>query len=51
MLELVHERRAKVLKVAIDEIKANTHKLACRQIEKIVRLPEDLGVGGGAAPS
>ncbi|KAG6431021.1 hypothetical protein SASPL_109096 [Salvia splendens] len=42
-LDRYREIRAYVL-LAIDEIKANTHKLACRQIEKIVRLPEDLGV-------
>lgn len=37
-------RRAELLEAAIDEIKANTHKLACRQVEKILRLPEDLGL-------
>ncbi|KAH6789544.1 isopentenyltransferase 7 [Perilla frutescens var. frutescens] len=35
--------RAELLEAAIDEIKANTYKLACNQVEKILRLPEDLG--------
>lgn len=37
-------RRAELLGAAIQEIKANTHKLACRQVEKILMLPEDLGI-------
>lgn len=37
-------KRAELLEAAIDEIKANTHKLACRQVEKILKLPEDLGL-------
>ncbi|XP_057806175.1 adenylate isopentenyltransferase 5, chloroplastic-like [Salvia miltiorrhiza] len=36
--------REELLAAAIDEIKANTHELAYRQVEKIMRLPEDLGV-------
>lgn len=37
-------RRAELLRAAIHEIKVNTHKLASRQVDKILRLPEDLGV-------
>ena len=37
------ETRAKLLKAAIDEIKMNTCKLACRQVEKILRMREEFG--------
>ncbi|KAK4433982.1 Adenylate isopentenyltransferase 5, chloroplastic [Sesamum alatum] len=37
------ETRAKLLKAAIDKIKTNTCKLACRQVEKILRMREELG--------
>ncbi|KAL2228452.1 UNVERIFIED_CONTAM: Adenylate isopentenyltransferase 5, chloroplastic [Sesamum indicum] len=37
------ETRAKLLKAAIDEIKVNTCKLACRQVEKILRMREEFG--------
>ncbi|KAL2235548.1 UNVERIFIED_CONTAM: Adenylate isopentenyltransferase 5, chloroplastic [Sesamum indicum] len=37
------ETRAKLLKAAIDEIKMNTCKLACRQVEKILRIREEFG--------
>lgn len=36
--------RAELREAALDEIKANTYKLACCQVEKILRLPEDLGL-------
>ncbi|KAL2230640.1 UNVERIFIED_CONTAM: Adenylate isopentenyltransferase 5, chloroplastic [Sesamum indicum] len=37
------ETRAMPLKTAIDEIKMNTFKLACRQIEMILRMSEEFG--------
>ncbi|KAL2228334.1 UNVERIFIED_CONTAM: Adenylate isopentenyltransferase 5, chloroplastic [Sesamum indicum] len=37
------ETRAKLFKAAIDEIKINTCKLACRQVEKILRMREEFG--------
>ncbi|KAK4388524.1 Adenylate isopentenyltransferase 5, chloroplastic [Sesamum angolense] len=37
------ETRAKLLKAAIGEIKTNTCKLACRQVEKILRMREEFG--------
>ncbi|KAL2231005.1 UNVERIFIED_CONTAM: Adenylate isopentenyltransferase 5, chloroplastic [Sesamum indicum] len=37
------ETSAKVLKAAIDEIKMNTSQLACRQVEKILKMREELG--------
>ena len=37
------ETRAKLLKAAIDEIKMNTCKLACRQVETILRMREEFG--------
>ncbi|KAL2230825.1 UNVERIFIED_CONTAM: hypothetical protein Sindi_1676900 [Sesamum indicum] len=37
------ETRAKLLKAAIDEIKTNTCKLACRQVETILRMREEFG--------
>ncbi|KAL2228454.1 UNVERIFIED_CONTAM: Adenylate isopentenyltransferase 5, chloroplastic [Sesamum indicum] len=37
------ETRGKLLKAAIDEIKMNTCKLACRQVEKILRMREEFG--------
>ncbi|KAL2231014.1 UNVERIFIED_CONTAM: Adenylate isopentenyltransferase 5, chloroplastic [Sesamum indicum] len=37
------ETRAKLLKAAIDKIKRNTCKLACRQVEKILRTREEFG--------
>ncbi|KAL2228447.1 UNVERIFIED_CONTAM: Adenylate isopentenyltransferase 5, chloroplastic [Sesamum indicum] len=37
------ETRTKILKTAIDEIKINTCKLACRQVEKILRIREEFG--------
>ncbi|KAL2230638.1 UNVERIFIED_CONTAM: Adenylate isopentenyltransferase 5, chloroplastic [Sesamum indicum] len=33
--------RAKLIKAAIDEIKTNTCKLACCQVEKILRMREE----------
>lgn len=36
--------RAELLEAALDEIKANTYKLACSQVEKILRLSRDLGL-------
>lgn len=36
--------RSELLQEAIDEIKDNSCKLACYQVEKILRLSEDLGV-------
>ncbi|KAK6146129.1 hypothetical protein DH2020_019998 [Rehmannia glutinosa] len=36
------EARAKLLKAAIDEIKENTCKLSCRQLEKILIMAEQL---------
>ncbi|XP_011078659.1 adenylate isopentenyltransferase 5, chloroplastic-like [Sesamum indicum] len=35
------ETRGKLLKAAIDEIKMNSCKLACRQVEKILRMREE----------
>ncbi|KAL0367605.1 UNVERIFIED_CONTAM: Adenylate isopentenyltransferase 5, chloroplastic [Sesamum radiatum] len=37
------ETRAKLLKAAINEIKTNTCKLACRQVEKILKMREEFG--------
>ncbi|KAL2228448.1 UNVERIFIED_CONTAM: Adenylate isopentenyltransferase 5, chloroplastic [Sesamum indicum] len=37
------ETRAKLLKAAIDEIKMNRCKLACRQVKKILRMREEFG--------
>ncbi|KAL2235537.1 UNVERIFIED_CONTAM: Adenylate isopentenyltransferase 5, chloroplastic [Sesamum indicum] len=37
------DTRAKLLKAAIDEIKMNTCKFACRQVEKILRMREEFG--------
>ncbi|KAL0367604.1 UNVERIFIED_CONTAM: Adenylate isopentenyltransferase 5, chloroplastic [Sesamum radiatum] len=37
------ETRAKLLKAAINEIKMNTCKLACRQVEKILKMREEFG--------
>ncbi|XP_020547257.1 adenylate isopentenyltransferase 5, chloroplastic-like [Sesamum indicum] len=37
------ETRTKLLKAAIDEIKMNTCKLACRQVLKILRMREEFG--------
>ncbi|KAL2230835.1 UNVERIFIED_CONTAM: Adenylate isopentenyltransferase 5, chloroplastic [Sesamum indicum] len=39
------ETRAKLLKAAIDKIKRNTCKLACRQVEKILRTRRNSGGG------
>ncbi|KAL0367602.1 UNVERIFIED_CONTAM: Adenylate isopentenyltransferase 5, chloroplastic [Sesamum radiatum] len=37
------ETRAKLLKAAINEIKMNTCQLACRQVEKILKMREEFG--------
>ncbi|KAL2230829.1 UNVERIFIED_CONTAM: Adenylate isopentenyltransferase 5, chloroplastic [Sesamum indicum] len=37
------ETRAKLLKAATDKLKRNTSKLACRQVENILRMREEFG--------
>ncbi|KAL0367387.1 UNVERIFIED_CONTAM: Adenylate isopentenyltransferase 5, chloroplastic [Sesamum radiatum] len=37
------EFRSKLLKAAINEIKTNTCKLACHQVEKILKMREEFG--------